>query len=170
MRKRAFALSFGGNKGNVQGSFQFTLNGLLSHNLVSAVKVSSIYKTEPWGAVTGGDFLNAAASGLWQGTDSELLDLCQSFEKFFGVAVRKQNRARFLDVDILFIEDGLSSKELILPHPRLHLRRFVLLPLSEIWEKKVIGLGKTPFELLEVVSDESSIIFEGVLSLNKLGE
>ena len=170
MRKRAFALSFGGNLGDVLGAFQFTVNTMGNHNLVSDLKVSSVYKTEPWGEVAGGDFLNAAVSGTWRGSDLELLALCQSFEKHFGAPVRKQNGARYLDVDILFIENGVSSKELILPHPRMHLRLFVLLPLSEIWEKDVIGLGKTPFELLKVVFDESSIIFDGVLSLNKSGE
>lgn len=166
MLRRVFALSFGGNKGNVHRAFQRTLYTLEGHNLVSELKVSSVYKTEPWGDVTGGDFHNAAVTGFWLGSDLELLQLCQSCESHFGVPVRKQNEARFLDIDILFIEDGVSSEELILPHPRMHLRQFVLLPLSEIWAGNIIGLGKTPFQLLELVQDESSIIFEGILSLS----
>ena len=166
MLERAFVLSFGGNLGNVHGAFQRTLYTLESHNLVGELKVSSVYKTEPWGDVAGGDFLNAAVAGFWLGSDLELLQLCHSCESCFGAPVRKQNGARFLDVDVLFIEGGVSTKNLILPHPRMHLRRFVLVPLSEIWTKNVIGLGKTPGQLLEIVQDESSIIFEGVLSLS----
>ncbi len=166
MLRRAFALSFGGNKGNVHGAFQRTLYTLENHNLVSGLKFSRVYKTEPWGDVAGGDFLNAAVAGFWQGSDLGLLELCQSCESYFGVPIRKQNGARFLDIDILFIEGGVSSEKLILPHPRMHLRLFVLLPLSEIWTGNVIGLGKTPFQLLELVQDESSIIFEGILSLS----
>ena len=136
---------------------------LLSDGRISELKVSSIYQTPPWGDVQGGDFLNASVSGLWCGDDLELLDLCHQLEGCFSTPVKKNGAARELDVDILFIEGGISSAELTLPHPRMTLRRFVLVPLAEVWSEIVPGLSYTPVMLLKRVPDCSSIIFQGEL-------
>ena len=66
-------------------------------------------------------------------------------------------------MDLLLYKDTVMEDErLILPHPRLHLRKFVLVPLAEVWDKVVPGLGSTPAELLDVCPDDSKIsrIFE----------
>ncbi len=164
MKTKSFALGLGGNLGDVRENIEVCVSMLKEHIFVSDLVVSSLYRTSPWGDVEGGDFLNAAVCGLWLGKDMELLYLCQCIESRFKTPVRKNGAARELDVDVLFLEGGLSCEELILPHPRMHLRKFVLVPLSEIWSKTVPGISETPADLLKRVPDISSIIFEGNLN------
>jgi len=160
---RAFALGIGGNEGDVQQTIRTCVSAIRKSRLVSSFRVSSVYRTSPWGDVGGGEFLNCAVSGLWAGSDLELLYLCRSVESLFSVPVKKNGAARELDVDVLFIEGGSTSEELTLPHPRMVSRKFVLVPLCDVWSRKVPGLGKTPAELLKRVQDSSSIIFHGDL-------
>lgn len=160
---RSFALGLGGNLGDVRGHMQICAACLLNDDRVSALEISSLYRTPPWGEVEGGEFLNAAVSGMWQGTDIELLFLCRSIESEFSVPVKKHGAARALDIDVLFLEGGVSSEELTLPHPKMILRRFVLVPLCDVWSETVPGLGETPAVLLKRVQDGSSIIFDGNL-------
>lgn len=154
----------GGNLGDVRENIVASISILKEHILVSDLVVSSLYRTPPWGDVEGEEFLNAAVCGLWLGKDRELLYLCRSIEGRFDSPVKKNSAARALDVDVIFLEGGLSCEELILPHPRMHLRKFVLVPLSEIWSKAVPGISETPADLLKRVPDTSSIIFEGNLN------
>ncbi len=164
MGNRSFALGLGGNLGDVKGNMQICIVTLLEDDRVSELRVSSLYQTPPWGDVEGGEFLNAAVSGIWHGTDLELLYLCRLIEGRFSVPVLKKGAARALDVDVLFLDGGVSSRELILPHPRMIFRRFVLVPLCDVWSEIVPGLGETPAVLLKRVQDGSSIIFRGNLS------
>jgi 2-amino-4-hydroxy-6-hydroxymethyldihydropteridine diphosphokinase len=161
--RRAFALGIGGNEGDVQQSIRTCISVLTEHRLVSDLRVSSVYRTSPWGDVQGGEFLNCAACGLWAGGDLELLHLCRSVEGLFSVPVNKNGAARELDVDVLFLEGGVSSEELTLPHPRMAYRKFVIVPLCDVWSQTVPGLGYTPAELLKRVQDGSSIIFHSDL-------
>ncbi len=163
MENRSFALGLGGNLGDVRSAMRTSVEKLLDDERISELKVSSLYQTPPWGDVQGGDFLNAAVCGLWYGDDLELLELCRLLEGCFSSPVKKNGGARELDVDILFLEGGISSAELTLPHPRMTLRRFVLVPLAEVWFLKVPGLSTTPAMLLKRVPDCSSIIFQGEL-------
>jgi len=163
LKARAFALSLGGNLGDVGRAMAVAACSLREDERVSSLTVSHVYITPPWGDVSGGEFMNAAVSGAWLGTDLELLILCRQLEKTAGSPVEKNGMARFLDVDILFILNGYSSAELTIPHPRMASRKFVLVPLAEVWAGTVPGLGKTPGELLLNVNDGSSIIFGGDL-------
>ncbi len=163
--KRAFALSLGGNLGKVQDSISRCVQLLKKSPFVLELRVSSLYKTAPWGDVNGGDFLNAAVAGMWLGTDKELLLLCRSIEAEFSVPVKKNSAARVLDVDVLFLQNGQSTQELTVPHPRMTLRKFVLVPLCEVWSEDVPGLNLTPLQLLKRVQDTSSIIFQGNVKL-----
>ena len=163
MESRSFALGLGGNLGNVRGSMQACIALLMKDQRISELSVSSLYQTPPWGNVEGGDFLNSAVSGMWLGTDIELLHLCRSIEGSFSVPVNKNGAARVLDIDILFLEGGISSEELTLPHPGLIRRKFVLVPLCDVWVDNVPGLDETPSSLLKRVQDCSSIIFQGDL-------
>ena len=80
------------------------------------------------------DFLDMALVGRWGGSPQELLELCQKIEREAGrPAIHSSRESRILDCDIiLFGETVMDSPELTIPHPRAHLRKFVLMPLVEI--------------------------------------
>lgn len=109
------------------------------------------------GSGGGGAFLNCVAVGGWLGSDIGLLAVTREIEALCGSPVRKLGRARDLDADILFLEGGSSSSELILPHPRMHLRRFVLVPLAEVFDGQVPGCSASAAEMLAQTTDESHI-------------
>ena len=94
---------------------------------------SSLYRTAPIGLAGQPDFINAVAmleTGL---APEELLDALLDLEARFGRVRRDRNGPRTLDLDLLLYNDiELDLPRLILPHPRLHLRAFVLHPLAEI--------------------------------------
>ena len=97
------------------------------------VHTSSLYRTAPVGLVNQPDFINAVAmleTGL---APEELLDALLDLEARFGRVRRDRNGPRTLDLDLLLYNDiELDLPRLTLPHPRLHLRAFVLHPLAEI--------------------------------------
>ncbi len=97
------------------------------------VHTSSLYRTAPVGLKNQPDFINAVAmleTGL---PPEELLDALLDLEARFGRVRRDRNGPRTLDLDLLLYDDiELDLPRLTLPHPRLHLRAFVLHPLAEI--------------------------------------
>ncbi len=131
-----------------------TLNGA-----VDEFRISSVYSTPPAGGCTGGDFLNCVIAGCFSGTEMGLLGLCRGVEENLDSPEKKMNSARTIDADILYFgELIIEGIELILPHRGMHLRKFVLLPLSEVSDRIVPGHDKSPAALLEVCEDESEIV------------
>ncbi len=101
---------------------------------VDIEQVSPIYISEPWGFVSDNDFYNQVIE-IRTGVDAfDLLDLAQETEYKMGrIRSMKTYSDRLIDIDILFFGDEIiSSKPLIIPHPLLHKRMFVLQPLADI--------------------------------------
>lgn len=163
MKARSFALGLGGNLGNVKDAFLACARRLREDPRAGSLRFAGVYETPPWGDAGGDNYLNTAVSGLWSGSDRSLLELCREMELSAGSVTVKNGKPRTLDVDLLFLEDGVSTGELVLPHPLLAERRFVLVPLSEVWNEAVPGLGISPAELLKTLDDSSFIIFRGTL-------
>jgi len=113
-------------------------------------KQSSIYETEPWGVSDQPSYFNAALTVRTPLAPSQLLTILKKIETHEGRVDRKKYAPRTLDIDILFYDDlVLNSKELIIPHPKLHLRKFALVPLAEIEESFIHPiLKKSVAELL----------------------
>lgn len=112
------------------------------------VHVSSVYETEPVGGPEQGPYLNIVVELATAMAPDELLGLCRSLEIAAGRERRVRWGPRTLDVDVLWI-DGISidTPELTVPHPRLHLRNFVVVPLLEIAPElrhDVVRLGYDP--------------------------
>lgn len=106
---------------------------MLSEENVTIVAASSIYETEPVGYADQGNFLNMVIEVDVSHAKLELLDLCQEIEGQLGRKRTIKNGPRTVDLDILFFNDEIVQLDrLILPHPRLHERAFVLVPLNEI--------------------------------------
>lgn len=126
---------------------------------VDEFRISSVYASPATGGCSGGEFFNCVIAGNFNGSDSELLDLCRFAEAQLDSPEKKMNNARILDADLLYFNDEIrDGNDFILPHPRMHLRKFVLVPLAEISDRIVAGHGKTPAELLDICTDETEIV------------
>ncbi|MGH7232154.1 MAG: 2-amino-4-hydroxy-6-hydroxymethyldihydropteridine diphosphokinase [Nitrospiraceae bacterium] len=156
-------IGFGSNQGD---RFDFcdraiTLLGLLPHSQVMAV--SSLYETEPivdartnpgmeW-------FLNGVVSLDTDLAPRSLLEVCREIEQALGRDPERHDGPRTLDLDILFYGSRVIHEEgLILPHPRMHLRRFVLVPMVELnpsWHHPV--LERTLQDLLDSLADPAQV-------------
>ena len=97
------------------------------------IKKSSLYKTAPVGYSEQPDFINAVVEIATELTPETLLESLLKIEAEFGRERPFPNSPRILDLDLLLYDDLiLQTENLTLPHPRMHLRGFVLLPLAEI--------------------------------------
>lgn len=107
---------------------------LISSNNNKVVTSSDYYFSESWG-YDDEDYLNLALEIQTPLSPTELLSTTQCIEKTVGRTAKTQKgyEARIIDIDILFYENKIiETSKLTLPHPRLHLRNFVLFPLAEI--------------------------------------
>ncbi|MBC9795013.1 2-amino-4-hydroxy-6-hydroxymethyldihydropteridine diphosphokinase [Sinomicrobium weinanense] len=161
--KRAY-LSIGSNLGNKIQNLQNAISRLEKDNRLKVVSCSKVYQTPAWG-FTGDDFLNACIATETTFEPLDLLYHILETEKSLG-RVRTEEKGyqpRTVDIDILFYEDEIiKSDELMVPHPRIPNRRFVLQPLSDIAPGKVHPeLQKTVTQLLEECADNSDISVTG---------
>lgn len=127
-------LGLGGNVGNVAATFASALDdmGRVDEG-IHVVRTSSIYRTAAVGDNAGGAFLNAVAQIETELTPLELLARLQSIESAFGRTHELHWGPRPLDIDLLLYgEDIVEEPRLLVPHPALWYRRFVLDPLEEI--------------------------------------
>jgi 2-amino-4-hydroxy-6-hydroxymethyldihydropteridine diphosphokinase len=98
-----------------------------------AYRVSRVYETEPVGGVPQDDFWNLVVELTSDATARELLERCRAAERARGRARDVRWGPRTLDIDVLFAGDEASvDPEILLPHPRLYERAFVLVPLREL--------------------------------------
>lgn len=149
-RARAY-VAFGSNLGDRLGTIKSAIAELRQSPEVFVQKISSVYETEPVGYLDQGPFLNGVLELEAQLSPQDLLESLLAIEIHHG-RVREQHQGpRTLDLDLLFYGDlRLEEADLILPHPRLHERAFVLKPLLEIAPSLVHPvLGKTVEELCE---------------------
>ena len=151
-------LGLGTNMGDRQGNLDRALE-LLSQRL-SIGKVSSIYDTEPVGNANQPRFLNLACQVSTSLAPTELLALAKGIESKLGRVPGKPNAPRPIDIDIIFYGDQvLETPELVIPHPRLTERAFVLVPLAEIAaDLKHTVNGQTMRELLKAVTEKQGAL------------
>jgi 2-amino-4-hydroxy-6-hydroxymethyldihydropteridine diphosphokinase len=125
-------LGIGSNLGDKQGNCLDALERLSTKG-ISISKRSAIYETQPWGVDDQPDFVNMAVEAETGMSPEELLVTLKEIECEMGRKAGTRWGPRLIDLDVLFYDDRIvQSKDLVIPHPLLHKRDFVLLPLAEI--------------------------------------
>ena len=156
---RKIYLSIGSNKGNRYSFIKEALR-LIRKDMGKVILMSKIYETKSWGFQSD-DFLNICIMIKSDLLPAELLNKLKNIEDRIG-RIRNSTKilAREIDIDILFYSDKIvNNEDLIIPHPRLHLRNFVLYPLNDIASDFIHPiLLKTIYELLEECGDDDSPI------------
>ena len=139
MRMEKVLLSLGSNLGESLDIIKNACNDIKADNDIQQVIISSYYRTKPVGYKDQDDFINIAISLTTTKTPYQMLDLCAFLEQKYQRVRLFKNGPRTLDVDIIAFGDVILDEEkLILPHPRMHQRAFVLAPLKEIEPNFVI--------------------------------
>jgi 2-amino-4-hydroxy-6-hydroxymethyldihydropteridine diphosphokinase len=136
-------IGLGSNLGDRYINLQNALDALAFFSQIE--KVSPIYETEPVYILEQPRFLNCVCQMTCSLSPSDLLKALKTIEKDLGRMFSQRNGPRLIDLDILFYDDLiLTQPDLIIPHPRLNERPFVLVPLADIaptWIHPQVGLS-----------------------------
>lgn len=154
-------LGLGSNMEDRQDNLNRALE-LLSQRLRMG-QVSPTYETEPVGNINQPRFLNLVCQVYTSLTPMGLLALAKGIELKLGRVPGKSNAPRPIDIDILFYgSQVIETPELVIPHPRLTERAFVLIPLADIAPGLVHSVtSKTVKELLEGLKDKQGVFKVG---------
>jgi 2-amino-4-hydroxy-6-hydroxymethyldihydropteridine diphosphokinase len=154
-------VSLGSNLGDRAGNLLLAVRGLLEASF-TVFRLSGIYESEPLGVTEEHEnYLNMVAEiHLHNVTPKQMMARMLRIEYLLGRKFKGQNKPRTIDLDILFFGDTINENEnLQIPHPRLHLRNFVLVPMAEIAPHFVHPVfGSTIQELLDASPDKSKIV------------
>jgi 2-amino-4-hydroxy-6-hydroxymethyldihydropteridine diphosphokinase len=124
-------IGLGSNVGDARANVEAAIRAASA--LGSVLARSSLYRTAPWGVHEQDDFINAVAALKTTLEPLDLLRALQATERDLGRVATYRWGPRVIDIDILTYDDlTLDTAELVLPHPRLFERAFVLAPLAEI--------------------------------------
>ena len=152
-------IGLGSNIGDRQENIKTAIQRLGKHNEICIEKISSLYETKPVGVTQQPDFLNGAIQLTTKLTPHKLLEVCLHVECEMGRIRDQRWGPRNIDIDILLYDDHvIIDAALCIPHPRLHERRFVLIPLQEIASGIPIYKGQTPEELLRKIDGNNDVM------------
>jgi len=142
-------IGIGSNLGNREENCRNALR-LISEKAGTLIKQSSMYETQPWGVKDQPEFINMAVEIETRAEPGVLLNILKGIEHELGRKKTSRWGPRRLDLDILFYNDFvIDTPDICIPHPFMHVREFVLRPLSEIAPDKMHPvLKKTVKELL----------------------
>ncbi|MFJ7851094.1 2-amino-4-hydroxy-6-hydroxymethyldihydropteridine diphosphokinase [Peribacillus sp. NPDC097206] len=152
-------LSIGSNMGESFDTFQRAFQLLSEDPHIKLVSCSSLYETDPVGYTDQDCFLNAVIKVETDLTPEDLLRACMQVEQELG---RKRNvrwGPRTLDLDILlYNHENVETEILSIPHPRMHERAFVIIPLMELEPDIILPKMNTSLsDLLEKIPDKEGV-------------
>ena len=128
-----YYIGLGTNIGDLYQNLENVIINISNIKALRILKKSSFHKTQPWGKTDQSDFLNAV---IMIETDIEPINLLMIFKNIeteMGKNIKEKWGPRIIDIDILFCDDiTMNNENLTIPHPYLHEREFVLLPMIEI--------------------------------------
>lgn len=148
-------VSLGTNLGDKDNNLRTAVR-LMQERIGKVISLSSFYETAPWGFQSEHSFLNAAACIETRLSPEQLLLVTQQIERELGRTQKSSGNAykdRLIDIDLLMYDDlQIHADQLVLPHPLMTERRFVLEPLAEIAPETIHPVtGKMIRELLELL-------------------
>jgi len=157
------AVALGSNLGDRLANSRSARKAILDlPNVKPPILSSAIYETDPVGCEPeAGKFLNAVLEFDYEGDPLDLLKNLKEIESALGRPPNHpRNISRKIDIDLLYCGDtATDAEELQLPHPRMHLRKFVLQPLADIRPDLVLpGQTKTVRELLAQIGDSGKVV------------
>ena len=139
-------------------NLEIALNMFPDYNL-NILKVSNWYKTQPIPLSNQPWFINSVIKINTNKSPKELLECLQIIEKLFGRKRNILNDPRTLDLDIIDYNGLIENNDPILPHPRMHLRKFVLIPLQDIEPNWVHPIMNKKIEfLIKKQKDDQKLI------------
>jgi len=152
-------LGIGTNIGDRERNLKEAISAIKA-NIGNILRSSSVYETEPWGFNAEVQFLNMVIETETKLSASGVLGAILMIEAMLGrMRGEKQYSSREMDIDILLYGDEIINEEsLKIPHPRMHERRFVLVPLCEIIPDRVHPVKKIPFKLLLDTCTDTGIV------------
>jgi len=157
------AVGLGSNLGDRLGNLRAARKAILGLSTVKPPILSSpIYETDPVDCERGAEkFLNAVVEFDYEGDPANLLEQLSQIEE--GLGRRRdhaKNVSRTIDIDLLYCGDrDIENERLHLPHPRMHVRKFVLQPLADIRPDLILrGQKKTVSELLKELGKSGEVI------------
>ena len=156
--KKTTYLGLGTNTGNRKENLTRAIEEL-SLALGSCIAQSSFMETEPWGYESKNKFLNCTIAFTTDKSPMELLDATEEIERKLGRTTKSTGGVyhdRVIDIDILLYgNENISTERLTIPHPLMHKRDFVLVPLAEIAPRVIHPtIGKSIEDLLHELKDE----------------
>ena len=135
-------LALGSNLGDRLEHLREAVRLLGAEPTVEVVRSSRVYETEPVGPPQPA-YLNAVIEVRTDGTARELLEACRRVEDALGRVRAERWGPRTIDVDVLiFDEETIDEPDLVVPHPRMHERGFVLVPLGELEADPMLPGGR----------------------------
>jgi len=140
-------VALGSNLNNPIYQVKKVVEKLRNQSDIKILNLSSLYQTKPVGITEQPDFINAVIEIEYHKTPKDLLKLLLDIEKFFGRVRLIKNGPRIIDLDIIiFGNTALNEGDLVIPHPRMFERSFVMLPLMEIAPN--LKINEIPIETL----------------------
>ena len=130
-RAKSIFLGIGSNLGNKKKNIEKAKFELVQNDII-ILKSSSYYESFSWPDANNPKFLNIVLKIFTNLSPSKLLMICKKIEINLGRKERSKNSPRECDIDIIDYDNKIINNEIILPHPRMHKRNFVLFPLFEI--------------------------------------
>lgn len=154
-------LGLGGNLGDPARAMADALQALDARDDCMVSAVSRLYRTPPWGKTDQADFFNACAELHTVLTPAELIALCLDIERHMKRVRDARWGPRTLDIDILTYDDlTLDSERLVIPHPRMLERGFVLMPLADFAGAMVVS-GRPVSDWLQAADTTGIEIADG---------
>ena len=148
-------VGLGSNLGDRLGNLRSAARALARTPGIAVRRSSSVYETAPVGGPEQGDFLNAVVEIETGLEPRELLEVLQGIEQRLGRVRHERFGPRTIDLDLLTFDDEvIDEPDLTLPHPRMHERAFVVVPLLEIGAETILPGGRR----LEPVNDAAQAV------------